>query len=120
MATDVSEMTADEIKTLRCAHLLAADMVPSTPAISDLNEDGQLEVVYAMVWGGSDSNVGGELPPRIKVYAFTLRERVQEVYGEEGVGWVEHLLPSDKQPWPRYMGGRGDNIFRPPHLDSQE
>ena len=95
-------------------------MVPSTPSISDLNKDGQLEVAYAMIWGGSDSQFGTNLPPRIKVYAFTLREKVREVYGEEGDGWVQHLLPSDKQPWPRYMGGSGDNIFRPPQLDPQD
>ena len=104
-------MDPAEVKRERCDHIMAADMVPSTPVIGDLNGDGRLEVAYVMIWGGADSNRGDNLPPRVRVYVFTLEERVREVYGEAAAEWVSRLLPPETQPWTRYMGATGDNVF---------
>lgn len=95
---------------------MSPDMVVASPAIGDLNDDGKLEIVYIVVWGGADSGMGAELPPRFTIYVDTLEDRVRDVFGEEGVRWVEKFLPRGQQPWTRYMGAGGDNVYhRPAH-----
>lgn len=89
-------------------------MVVASPAIGDLNNDGKLEIVYLIVWGGVDSGMGENLPPRFTIYVDTLEDKVREVFGEEGVQWVKKFLPGGEQPWTRYMGAGGDNVYRRP------
>ena len=65
-----------------------------------------------MAWFG---NVVGEmpqdLPPRFTLFMETLEDRVREVEGEEGLEWLEEILPAEQPPWTHYMGVRGDNIY---------
>ncbi len=79
---------------------------PSTPfiAIGDLDGDGRLEIVYIVLWGAEAA------PPRMLVKAFTLQDRFDEVYGP-GVLDFSQFLPASQQPWLRYMGTRGDNVY---------
>ena len=90
------------------------EMIVPTPAISDLDDDGRLEVVYLVSWRGNGE--GLMLPPKFTVFAETLEERVRETAGEEGVWWLAGLLPARQQPWTHYMGARGDSVYsRGPH-----
>ena len=85
-------------------------MIPATPAIGDLNGDGRLEVAYVMLWG----SLGGEnfaMPPKLLIKTFTIEDRFVEVYGR-GMVDFSRFLPVEQQPWTRYMGARGDNVFR--------
>ena len=84
---------------------------PFPPAIGDLDGDGSLEVAYAVVWGGADTNTYFAIPPRLVVRAFTLEDRFTEVYGEKKLEF-SRFLPSDQQPWTHYMGATGDGVFR--------
>ena len=88
-------------------------MIVSTPAIGDVNNDGRLEIAYTVSWSGPNSN---DIPPQFAIYIATLEDRVMEVYGEEGLAWMTTLLPATQQPWTRYMGTSGDNVYHtPPH-----
>ena len=52
------------------------------------------------------------VPPKFKVFVFTLEERFKEVYGSDVVVDFNGFLPSNEQPWSRYMGTTGDNVYR--------
>ena len=58
---------------------------------------------------GSDVSM---LPPKVLIKAYTLEDRFMEVYGD-GVLEFSQFLPANQQPWTRYMGAQGDNVFRP-------
>ena len=109
-------MSPETARSMRCSHITGADMIASSPVIGDFNSDGRLEVAYVIVWGGVDSNMGTNMPARFKVYVATLEDSVSEVFGEEGVQWARKFLPGGQQPWTRYMGTGGDNVYRPPSL----
>jgi hypothetical protein len=53
--------------------------------------------------------------PGLKVFAFTLEERYKMTAGPEVNGRAivdfESFLPADQQPWNRYMGHHGDNVY---------
>lgn len=88
------------------------EMIVSTPAIGDLDEDGQLEIAYLVSWrSNSRGEAVQDLPPRFTVFVQSVEERVREVMGEEGVKWLQDFLPGRQQPWTHYMGARGDNIY---------
>ena len=108
-------MTPEAIQRLRCSHVRAPAVLIPSPAIGDLNGDGRLEVAYIVVWGMAGQDPRLTLSPSFTVYVATLEERVREVFGDEGVEWVHSLLPGDQQPWTRYMGSEGNNVYhRPP------
>ena len=95
---------------LRCAHLAVPRMVVATPALGDIDADGWLEVVYAVVWAGSDFMALPNLPPRMLVKVLTIEEAMRE-NGEEILDF-SRFLPGSQQPWPRYMGATGDSVYR--------
>ena len=91
-----------------------------TPAVGDFDSDGRLDVAYSVVWSsvvpGSVSTI-----PQFKVFSFTLEERYrqmvmdpsgqdEEVIGHKVVDF-ESFLPADQQPWNRYMGHHGNNVY---------
>ena len=86
-----------------------------TPAVGDFDSDGCLDVAYSVVW----SSVGFGIMPKFKVFAFTLEERYRQVVvaiGDEEVKDqkvvdFESFLPVDQQPWNRYMGHHGNNVY---------
>ena len=79
-------------------------------AIGDLDGDGRLEVAYVINWGSLEEGKP-IVPPKFLVKVFTLETKVREMYGE-GVVDFSQFLPIEQQLWTRYMGARGDNIFR--------
>ena len=100
----------NDYKHIRCDRIEGPSMIPATPTIGDLDGDGRLEVAYVMLWG----SLGGEtfaMPPKLLIKTFTLEDRFVEVYGR-GVVDFSRFLPIRQQPWTRYMGARGDNVFR--------
>ena len=101
---------------LRCSHIMIPEMIVSTPAIGDIDEDGRLEIAYLVSWRAnsrsSEEVVIQELPPRFTVFVKTLEMRVKGE--EEGETWLESFLPGGQQPWTHYMGARGDNIYSRP------
>ena len=114
-----SSSNREHWKELRCSHIMIPEMIVSTPAIGDINEDGQLEIAYLVSWksnsGGSGEIPIQDLPPRFTVFVETLAGRVREVMGEEeGERWLGGFLPGGQQPWTHYMGARGDNTYLRP------
>lgn len=91
-----------------------------TPAVGDFDSDGRLDVAYSVEWS-SVTQDGEDTIPELKVFAFTLEERYkqmivgpgggdEEVKGEKLVDF-ESFLPADQQPWNRYMGRHGNNVY---------
>ncbi len=76
-------------------------------AIGDLNGDGRLEIAYVVLWASE------KMPPQMLVKVFTLEDRFDEVYGQ-GVVDFSRFLPAKQQPWLRYMGTHGDNVYTHP------
>ena len=64
---------------------------------------------------------GEDTIPELKVFAFTLEERYKKMAVDPGVSDLEvkdetvvnfeSFLPADKQPWNRYMGRHGNNVY---------
>jgi hypothetical protein len=88
--------------------------VIGTPAVSDFDSDGRLDVAYSAVWSSITPNDEDTIP-ELKVFAFTLEERYKMIAGPEVKGEVvvdfELFLPADQQPWNRYMGCHGNNVY---------
>ena len=85
-----------------------------TPVVGDFNADSHLEVSYSVVWQAALYGAA----PVTKVFTFTLKDRFKELYqlhgevkGQELVNF-DLLLPSDWQPWNKYMGRYGNNRFK--------
>lgn len=106
-------------KTVRCAHVLAPLMSPGTPAISDLNGDGKFEGIFNLLYSQAPSEFSLPQfdnimhPPKIIVHAFTIQDRLEEVYGKtvaDNVNFAGYF-PLQDQPWLQYMGSHGDGIF---------
>ena len=106
-------------KNVRCAHILAPILSPGTPAISDLNGDGKLEGIFNILYSQTPSDFSipqlADImhPPKIIVQAFTIQDRLKEVYGKtvaDNVNFAGYFSLQD-QPWLQYMGSRGDGIF---------
>jgi hypothetical protein len=95
--------------------------VIGTPAVGDFDSDGRLDVAYSVVWSSIAPDGLGAIP-ELKVFAFTLEERYRrqmmavapsgdgEVKGQKVVDF-ESFLPADQQPWNRYMGHHGNNVY---------
>lgn len=91
----------------------------ASPAIGDFDSDGRLDVAYSVVWS-SISPGGMGTVPELKVFAFTLEERYRQMTAAPGgdnkvngqkVVDFESFLPADQQPWNRYMGRHGNNMY---------
>ena len=89
-----------------------------TPAVGDFDSDGCLDVAYSVVWSSiTPADLGAT--PEFKVFAFTLEERYRQLVATSGDEEVkgrkvmdfESFLPVDQQPWNRYMGHHGNNIY---------
>jgi hypothetical protein len=87
-----------------------------TPAVGDFDSDGRLDVAYSAVWSSITPNDEDTIP-ELKVFAFTLEERYKKIAGRdpevkgEAVVDFESFLPADQQPWSRYMGRHGNNVY---------
>ena len=97
-------------RSQQCSHVTVPDMIVSTPVIGDVDGDGRLEMAYVVAWEGSTHE--SHVPLRFTVYVETLDKMLEEAWGEgEGGRWVQGALPEGQQPWTRYMGAHGDNIY---------
>ena len=92
--------------------LTAPLQVIGTPAVGDFDCDGRLDVAYSAVWSSITPD-GEDTTPELKVFAFTLEERytIVDPGGSETVVNFESFLPADQQPWNRYMGRHGNNVY---------
>jgi len=97
-------------KHARCSHIEGPSLIPATPAIGDLNGDGRLEIAYVILWG-SINGEGFKMPPKLLIRTLTLEDRFVDVYGK-GVVDFSRFLPLAQQPWTRYMGTLGNNVFK--------
>ena len=83
-----------------------------TPAVGDFDSDGRLEVAYSAVWSNivPDSE---DTIPELRVFTFTLEERYKMIVDPEVKDAVdfESFLPANQQPWNRYMGRYGNNVY---------
>ena len=70
-------------------------------------------MAYSVVWSSIVS--GGRVAPELKVFAFTLEDRYNQMMGAglQGKKLVtfDTFLSADKQPWGRYMGRYGNNTY---------
>ena len=91
----------------------------SSPAVGDFNSDGRLDVTYSVVYSGIVLENMGTVP-EFKVFAFTLEDRYRQMVGisegdEEGrdqkIVNFESFLPANQQPWNKYMGHHGNNVY---------
>ena len=71
-------------------------------------------MTYSVVWASPVAGKVGVLP-ELKVFGFTMEERYTQVVGEEVKGRnlvdFKSFLPADQQPWSRYMGRYGNNVY---------
>ena len=102
-------------KMVRCAHILAPYMLPATPAVGDFNQDGKLDgVVSIMYYGLLNDLVQLTIfhPPKVMVRAFTLEDRLKEVYGTDAnIVDFSTCYPPQQQPWTQYMGSQGNGVY---------
>ena len=88
--------------------------VIGTPVIGDFNLDGHLDISYSVMWRPATFHA----VPMTTVFTFTLEDRFNELYQPDGEvkGQVavnfDLFLPSDRQPWNKYMGCYGNNTFK--------
>ena len=88
-----------------------------TPAVGDFDSDGRLDVAYSAVWSSITPD-GEDTMPELRVFAFTLEERYKKMIVSLGDGDLEEpivnfesFLLTDQQPWNRYMGRHGSNVY---------
>ena len=85
-----------------------------TPAVGDFDSDGRLDVAYSAVWSSITPD-GEDTMPELRVFALTLEERYKKMIVDSGSGETvvnfESFLPADQQPWNRYMGRHGNNVY---------
>jgi hypothetical protein len=95
---------------MRCSHITTPTAIYTTPLLTDLDHDGQLDIVYLIVWTSEYE------PTSFKtlVVASNLEELFKQGYGA-GILDFDIFLPPSKQPWTQYMGARGDNVFKMLH-----
>lgn len=91
---------------LRCSHISKPTAIYTTPLLADFDLDGQLDVLYLIVWSS-----GYKVESfKTLVVASNLEKLFVEGYGTEILDFGMFLPPSE-QPWTGYMGRRGDNVF---------
>lgn len=101
-------------KTFRCAHILVPANDVATPTIGDVNGDGKLELSYAVGWGSLPSHEYSITAQKLRLRTFTIEDRFVEVFGKGKLDF-SRFLPPDEQPWTKYMGQTGDNVYHPKH-----
>lgn len=114
--SDFIDYDPNDKKKVRCAHILLPTNDVATPTIGDVNDDGKLELSYVVGWEGipgSEDYLGSQ-PRKIRIRTFTIEDRFEEVFGEGKLDF-SRFLSLDKQPWTKYMGRTGDNVFLPKH-----
>ena len=86
----------------------------ASPAVGDFDSDGRLDVAYSVVWASAFQSEL-ETAPELKVFAFNLEDRYSQLMGEEVKGQklvdFDSFLLADHQPWNRYMGRHGNNVY---------
>ena len=97
--------------------MIHPSMVVSTPSFVDVNGDGHLEVVYLEYMSGTSTPAFGTVPNKLstaKVYlkVVTLKKAFNQKLGDKAAVNFNAFLPFDKQPWTKYMGSNGDNVYR--------
>ncbi len=115
--SDYIDYDPSDKRKVRCAHILLPITDVATPTIGDVNADGKLELSYVVGWEGipgSEDYFGGKTPRKIRLRTFTIEDRFVRVFGKGKLDFSNFLSP-DKQPWTKYMGQTGDNVFLPKH-----
>ena len=99
-------------KMVRCAHILAPYMLPATPAVGDFNQDGKLDGVVSIMYFTVSNELNIFHSENVIVKAFTLEDRLKEVYGTDAniVDFSTYYTPQ-QQPWTQYMGSQGNGVY---------
>ena len=107
--------TLQDRKKVRCAHILVPLLLAASPAVGDFNQDGKLDgVVSIMYYGLLNDLVQLTIfhPPKVMVRAFTLEDRLKEVYGTDAnIVDFSTYYPPQQQPWTQYMGSQGNGVY---------
>lgn len=93
-------------QTLRCMHVLSSTVLPATPALSDLDGNGDVEVIVVTNWLSTN---GRYQVSSYEVKVFTLKQKVEEVFGNKLVD-LNQFLQINQQPWTKYMGKMGTGV----------
>ena len=103
-------------KALRCSQILAPYMISATPVIGDFNRDGKLDGGVSIMYYTQDNSMNIFHSQKVNFRAFTIQDRLVEVYGPEILDAVDFTsyYPVEEQPWTQYMGSRGDGVFFTP------
>ncbi len=94
-------------------------MISTTPTIGDFNNDGKLDVVISTTYNGYPNRWYSILflhPPKVSVDAFTIEDKLREVFGSDISQIVDFTsyYPANRQPWGQYMGSRGNGVYETP------
>ena len=106
---DIDEF--DYRKKLRCTHVMGPSMLTATPVVEDFNKDGELDAAFIIPYYSMSHSI--TQPPKITVHAFTIKDKLKEIYGPDILDTVDFssFYPSNKQPWTQYMGTNGNAVY---------
>ena len=103
-------------KAVRCSHIILPFLLPTTPVLGDFNNDGKLDAAVSVPYGGYPDSlyfIHALHSPKVSVDAFTIENKLTEVFGTEINDIVEFssYYSANVQPWSRYMGSKGTCVY---------
>ena len=103
---DPTQDPKKSLLSLRCGHVTTPTEIYTTPLLGDFDHDGQLDVVYVIVW-----SAGYNMDSfKTQVVGAPWEKLFVGGYGTEILDF-DTFLPPSEQPWTQYMGHKGDSVF---------
>jgi hypothetical protein len=99
-----------------CFNVFRAGVIVGTPAMVDINNDGEIELVYLISWDHSStesfSRSTDQSPAQVFLQVVTLKEATEQSIPEAAkVVDFTSFLPYSQQPWTKYMGKNRDSVY---------